>query len=124
MADYPPEFLKRALRYLYSKETRSSYEIESIRPTSARAARFVALLELAEREDFCDKARLIELQNRIVDPRFRDGDYRSVQNYVGQAVSRQHERVHYACPRPEDVPSLMAGLIASRDDVLTAMRYQ
>jgi len=35
----------------------------------------VALLQLAEQEDFCEKKQLIELQNRIVDARFRDPDY-------------------------------------------------
>ena len=40
-----------------------------------RAERFVALLRLARREDFCSKPQLIDLQNRIVDARFRDVDY-------------------------------------------------
>lgn len=113
VADYPPELLKRALSWLYTKETKSSHEIESIQPTSTRTERFVALLQLAEREDFCEKPRLIDLQNRIVDPRFRNADYRSSQNYVGEAVAWRHERVHYACPRPEDVPDLMAGLVGA-----------
>jgi Fic family protein len=111
VADYPPELLRRALSYLYSKETKSSFEIEHIKPSASRTERFIALLELAEKDDFCDKARLIDLQNRIVDPRFADADYRTTQNYVGEAVGWQSERVHYACPTPKDLPDLMAGLI-------------
>ena len=87
MSVYSPELLKRALGYLYTKETKSSFEIEHIKPTSTRTERFVGLLQLAEQEDFCKKTQLIELQNRIVDPRFRDADYRLSQNYGGTAIS-------------------------------------
>jgi len=113
VASYPPELLKRALSYLYTKETKSSFEIEHIKPSASRTERFVALLQLAEEEDFCDKARLSDLQNRIVEPRFAEDGYRKKQNYVGEAVAWQQERIHFACPKPEDVPDLMAGLIAT-----------
>jgi hypothetical protein len=110
---YPPELLKRALDYLYTKETKSSFEIEHIQPTSTRTERFVALLQKAEREDFCQKQQLIELQNRIVEARFRDSDYRLTQNYVGETVAWQREKIHFACPKPEDLPGLMEGLVAA-----------
>ena len=113
VSGYSPELLKRALSYLYSKETKSSFEIEHITPNSTRTERFVALLELAEREDFCAKAKLIDLQNRTVDPRFAESDYRTNQNYVGETVTWQKEKVHFACPKPEDLPDLMDGLITS-----------
>lgn len=58
---YSPALLKRALGYLYTKETKSSFEIEHINPTSIRTERFVALLQLAEQEYFCEKTQLIEL---------------------------------------------------------------
>ena len=110
-ASYPPELLRRALGYLYNKETKSSFEIEHIKPNALRVEKFIASLELAEKEDFCTKALLIDLQNRIVDPRFKDRDYRTSQNYVGQTVSYQKEIVHFICPKPEDLPALMKGLI-------------
>ncbi len=110
---YSPELLRRALGYLYTKETKSSFEIEHIRLTSTRTERFVALLQLAEQEDFCEKTRLIELQNRIVDPRFRDSDYRMSQNYVGETVAWQEEKIHFVCPKPEDLAELMEGLITA-----------
>ena len=77
VARYSPELLKRAMSYLYTKETKSSFEIEHIKPNSTRTERFIALLQMAQSEDFCEKTRLIELQNRIVDPRFRASDYRT-----------------------------------------------
>lgn len=110
---YSPELLKRALSYLYTKETKSSFEIEHIQPNATRTERFTAMLQLAEKEDFCEKSRLIYLQNRIVDPRFQESDYRKVQNYVGESVAWQREIVHFASPKPEDLESLMGGLIAA-----------
>jgi len=113
VSGYAPELLKRAMNYLYTKETKSSFEIEHIKPSSTRTERFVALLQIAEREDFCEKTRLIELQNRIVDPRFREVGFRTNQNYVGETVAWQKERIHFACPKPEDLAGLMDGLVAA-----------
>lgn len=113
VSSYPAELLRRALIYLYNKEAKSSFEIERIHPNASRIEKFIASLELAEKEDFCDKGRLIELQNRIVDPRFKDSDYRVSQNYVGQTVAYQKEFIHYICPKPDDLPSLMEALIDS-----------
>ena len=108
---YPPELLRRVLGYLYNKETKSSFEIEHIKPNAFRTAKFIASLEHAEKRDFCEKERLIELQNHIVDPRFKDSDYRGSQNYVGQTAAYQKEIIHFICPKPDDLQSLMEGLI-------------
>jgi Fic/DOC family len=113
VSSYSPELLKRALSYLYTKETRSSFEIEHITPGPTRTERFVSLLQLAEEQDFCEKGRLIELQNRVVDPRFQAADYRDNQNYVGETVAWGNERIHYVCPPPEDIQDLMDGLVAA-----------
>lgn len=111
VSSYSPAMLRRAMSYLYTKETKSSFAIEHITPNATRTERYVALLQLAEEEDFCDKSHLIELQNRIVDERYRDEDYRLTQNYVGETVSWQNERIHYVCPKPEDIHGLMMGLV-------------
>ncbi len=113
MASYPPELLRRARKGLLYKEAASSFEIEHIRPGSSRREKAIALLEMAGDKDFCQKPLLIDAQNRIVDPRFRDTDYRQSQNYVGQASTCQWQLVHYICPKPDDIPELMEGLLAS-----------
>jgi Fic family protein len=118
-AGYPVHVLKRALAYLYTKETKSSFEIEQVNPTSTRTDRFVELLQTAALEDFCRRERLIEVQNRIVDTRFCDTDYRSSQNYVGETVAWQKERIHFVCPKPEDLGNLMDGLIGAHDRMNT-----
>ena len=110
---YPPELLKRSLNYLYNRETRSSFEIEHIKPTASRTEKFITLLTRAEQSDFCEKSMLIEAQNSIVDPRFRDTDYRKTQNYIGESISFQQQRVHYVCPKPEDISMLMDGLLTT-----------
>ena len=118
VAAYPPELLRRAQSYLYNKETKSSFEIEHIKFNASRSEKFIAALELAGKDDFCKKERLIELQNWIVDPRFKDRKYRDHQNYVGQTVAYQKEIIHFICPKPDDLPGLMAGLIESHGRML------
>jgi hypothetical protein len=117
---YPPQLLRRALSYLYCKETKASFEIEHIKPSASRTEKFIATLELAEKDDFCEKKKLIELQNLIVDPRFRDFDYRTSQNYIGQTVAYQHEIIQYVSPRPEDLPGMMDGLIQAHQRMQTS----
>lgn len=119
VSGYSPAILKRALGYLYTKETKSSFEIEHIKPSSTRTERFVTLLQMAEQEDFCRKLQLIEVQNHIVDDRFSDSDYRLSQSYVGETVAWQKERIHFACPKPEDLADLMDGLIAAHERMNT-----
>jgi hypothetical protein len=113
MAHYPDDLLKRALQYLYTKETKSSFEIEHLAPSPSRTERFVALLHTAEKEDFVNKDALIAVQNRIVDERFRDHDYRRTQNYVGETVALHQERVHCVFPKPGDLPAMMDGLVVA-----------
>lgn len=113
VSSYTPEFLNRAIHYLYTKETRSSFAIEHVNPSSDLTRQFVALLQLAKNKDFCNKNQLVLLQNTIVDPRFKNTDYRKLQNYVGETLTYQNELIHYICPSPSSVPQLMQGLIES-----------
>jgi len=109
---YPRDILRRALSYLYTKETKSSFEIENVTLDASRTERFIALLTTAEKKDFFSKPELIDLQNRIVDERFRDPDYRLSQNYVGESVSWR-EKIHFVAPKPADLGPLMDGMFAA-----------
>jgi hypothetical protein len=51
-SDYSPETFLRASQYLYRKETRSSYEIESEKPSPDRVDRFVSILYQAGKQPF------------------------------------------------------------------------
>jgi Fic family protein len=113
LTQYPSNILKRALSYLYTKETKSSFEIERVKAPSSRVEKFVTLLKEAHKDDFCSKKKLIALQNRIVDARFADKNYRTTQNYVGERISYEQEKIHYISPKPEDLDDLMNGLFES-----------
>lgn len=117
LADYPAEFLKRAISYLYTKETKSSFAIEHITPNASRTERFASLLQVAEKDDFVSKDSLVDLQCRIVDPRYANKDFRNNQNYVGETVAWRQEKIHYISPRPEDLKDLMDGLILSHQQM-------
>jgi hypothetical protein len=119
----PAEIFQRALRYLYAKETRTSYAIEHETPTQQRAERFMALLARAGAEDFLTEKGLVALQNAIVDLRFAASGWRTFQNYVGRTLAPGMEEIHLVPPRPEDLPQLMqawlemARLLATSENV-------
>jgi hypothetical protein len=104
---YDAVLLARAVSYLYTKETMSSFAIEGERPSDARAERFVASLRSASSFDSTSKQALVELQGRIVEPRYAAKDWRDFQNFIGETVGGYRERVHFICPTPSSVPSLM-----------------
>ncbi len=108
---YDPITLARAISYLYTKETRSSFAIEGETLTPARSDRFVSVLRAAPAFDLDDAAALIRLQGEIVDPRYAAQGWRTFQNFVGETVGGYREKVHFICPRPEVVPDLMAGWV-------------
>lgn len=111
VSGYDDHTVRRAISYLYTRETFASFEIERERPPRTRAERFVALLREAPRLKELDPKELTRLQNAMVDPRFSDAGWRSEQNYVGESLDLVRQRIHFVCPRPEDLPELMAGFL-------------
>jgi len=112
--EYPPEIFKRASYYLYKKESKSSSEIEKEQPSEDRIERFITLLEEAGQKPFeesLSEEELVRLQNTIVDPRYADDAFRDFQNYVGKTMRDYTQKVHYVCPPPQFVRSLMQGLV-------------
>lgn len=107
VAKVPPELFQRALRFLYAKETRTSYAIEHETPSQKRAEAFMALLAQAGEEDFLEKEKLVALQKAIVDARFVSEGWRTVQNYVGRTLAPGLEEVHLIPPKPGDLTDLM-----------------
>ncbi len=112
--EYSPEIFKRASYYLYKKESKSSSEIEKEDPPQDRVGRFIALLEDAGQKTFeesLSEKELLRLQNVIVDPRYADNGFRNFQNYVGQTMRDYTQKIHYVCPPPQSVRSLMQGIV-------------
>jgi hypothetical protein len=114
----PPEIYDRAIQYLYTRETKSSYAIERETPDQKRSARFAIALREAASRDYLQKGALVGLQHAIVDPRFANDGWRDAiheQNYVGSTVELGEELIHYISPRPEDIDGLMEDFLeASR----------
>ncbi len=117
---HDPRLIARACNYLYTKETMSSYQIEREQPDKSRIVRFIHLLQKAPAIDSMTKEQLIELQNTIVDPRYKDVDYRHNQNYVGENLDPYSQKIHYISPKPEDVGDLMSGFLDSLERMLSS----
>lgn len=109
MAGYEPRILARAMRYLYTRETRASFEIEREKPGPQKEQRFVEALQQAATFDLASKGSLVSLQADIVDPRYKLADWRDFQNFVGHPEGPYGTYVPDCIfPRPADVASLMA----------------
>jgi hypothetical protein len=119
-AGYDAETLARAVSFLYTKETRSSFAIEGEAPSSQREARFLQALQRLDDFDVTDKATLVRLQQRIVDPRYAADDWRTIQNSVSEATRGFGQHVHFVCPRPPDVAPLMQGWAALTERLLAS----
>ena len=115
--EYDPQSLARAVSYLYTKETRSSFALEGETPSARRTERFVAALQSAPTFDSSDKHALATLQHAIVDPRYASDGWRDSQTFVGETLGGYREKVHFVCPRPEDVPNLMDSWIAMTERI-------
>ncbi len=109
VAAVEPAVLKRAVPYLFTKETKSSFAIEGEAPSKDRTERFVAALMGADKFDASEKQSFLDLQNAIVDPRYAQKDWRNIQVYVGESLPDFSQHVNFVCPKPKDVPSLMDG---------------
>jgi Fic/DOC family len=111
-----PRDLQRAIRYLYVKETRASFEIERA-TASDRMERFVeALFSHGAQRDgavWWTERELVEVASIIInDPRFAPTGYRTQEVRVSeQRALSARERVHFVGARHVDVPSLMSGLV-------------
>lgn len=106
---YDPDLLRRAAAFLYLAEARTSFDIERAKPSPLKAQRFAELLRHADRDIDLSEAKLVDLQNAIVDPRFAEASFRLQQNWVGDELGYRR-RVAFVPPRPDDVLPLMDGV--------------
>lgn len=114
LKDCPPLLYNRVLSHLYLAETRSSFLIEQEEPSPNRTQRFIRLLQQAEREDYVSREGFRAVLRAILPDSVSDRalSVRTHQNFVGHSTLAG-EIVDLAPARPQDLPTLMAGLIAS-----------
>lgn len=110
---FPADLLRRALNYLYAKETKSSFAIEREEATGSKAERFMAVLRRAGSEDDpLDEGFLTRVQNVVVDERYREKGYRrNLQNFVGETTITGSIVHLIGCP-PSYLQDVMEGLEA------------
>jgi hypothetical protein len=112
------ELIDRSVNYLYTKETKSSTEIENEDSSEPKTVKFFRALKACGIYPL-SKQRLIKVQNQIIQTPIKDIDYRDFDNYVGEKNQRTlTETVHYVCPRHEHVSSIMNGLLKMHDNLL------
>jgi hypothetical protein len=116
LAGYDEALLRRAASWLYLKETQSSFELESEKPSASKAQRFADLLSEADTGKPLTQERLLELQHAVLDPRFHEFAWRQRQNWLGDDLGYR-QRVEFVPPRPGDVPMLMQGLLVAADQM-------
>lgn len=104
-----PQILARAITYLYTKETKETFAIEGETASGTKAERFIEALRSVRDFDPASKRDQTRLQNVIVDHRYAAAGWRDFQNFVGEASTGHREIIHFICPKPGDVRSLMAG---------------
>lgn len=123
LEQYDEDLLRRAAAFLYLKETQSSFEVEREKPSANRAQRFADLLRQADTSEELTEARLIELQNAVVDERFHEFTWRQQQNWIGDDLGYR-QRVDFVPARPEDLPELMMGLLEMAKDARRLNNFQ
>ncbi len=112
------DIINRSVNYLYTKETKSSTEIENEDSDERKTAKFYRALKACGLYPL-SKNRLINVQNQIVQPTAKDTDYRDCNNYVGHKNRRSGaEFVHYVCPLFQHVESMMGGLLKMHESLL------
>lgn len=113
VADVPRDILARTAAFLLLKDSRSSYAIEGERPPQDRIQRWGRAIGEAGRQPL-DREELLRLQRIVLgDARFVRLGFRHEGGFVGE-----HDREtrlplpDHISARPEDLPSLIDGLIA------------
>jgi len=119
MRQYPAELIHRAVRYLYVKETKSSFAIERETPSQRRTETFVAALGHIS-SDPMDEATLVRLQNQLVDVRYGQSAWRKDQVYVGETTVPGQEKIHFIAVKPQDLQAIMSSFLEVLERWLSA----
>ncbi len=118
--DLPADVIGRSINYLYTKESKSSTEIEKESPSNKKMARFLNAIKNAGLFEL-SKEKIIDIQKQIVEETKGTNDYREEEIYVGTTIQRLggvDEDVHYIGPLAKHVPSMMQGLLDTHDKLM------
>lgn len=98
-----------AQKVLYRKKARTEEEREVLNVANTHLAVLSHLKVLFSDDFIIDLHRQISegLKGSLTEPDYRPGQYRQVQNYLGDPFS---DRISYTFPDPKEVPTLMTAL--------------
>jgi hypothetical protein len=106
-----PESVLRAAEYLFTKETRSSFEIERENILSKKSERFVEALKSSDQFTSLDFPAISRLQHIIIgNPDLIDRNWREAQVYISGPDKGYGSKIHCIFAKPGDVDALMTGL--------------
>lgn len=114
------DVIGRSVNYLYTKETKSSTEIEREPATPNKMKRFLNAMKNAGLFEL-SKEKLIAIKNQIIEAPKRTEGYREDEIYVGTTIHRfgeLDEDVHYIGPLAKHVDSLMRGLLDTHERLM------
>jgi hypothetical protein len=114
------EVLGRSVAYLYTKETKSSTEIEKEDSREEKTKKFFRVLKNSGTLPL-NKARLLFVQNQIVNTAHKDENYRDSEIYVGvtrYTLGGVDEDIHFIGPKKDQVPSMMEGLLEMHEALM------
>jgi len=113
VSQVPKDLLARTAAYLLLKDSKSSYVIEGERPSEDRIQRWGRAIGEAGRVAL-DESELLRLQRIVIgDQRFVKLGLRTEGGFVGEHDrDTQHPIPDHVSARPEDLASLINGLIA------------
>jgi hypothetical protein len=116
----PPDIISRAAAILLLSDSRSSFRIEGEEPTRARAARWAQTIAQAGRSRL-SVAEIERLQTVLIgDARMVELGLRRGGGFIGQHDRRTLEPIpDHVSARPEDLASLMEGLVAYSERALS-----
>ncbi|MFT6100036.1 MAG: hypothetical protein ACJAYF_002587 [Arenicella sp.] len=115
------ETLGRSVAYLYTKETKSSTDIEKEDSHSSKTTKFYRVLKNSGTLPL-NRRRLIDIQNKIVRSDKKDVGYRSDEIYVGESrlswLDGQEENIHFIGPMQKHVEGMMSGWLETHNNIL------
>jgi hypothetical protein len=113
VSEVPKDLLARTAAFLLLKDSKSSYVIEGERPPQDRIQRWGRAIGEAGRAPL-DEEELLRLQRIVIgDERFVKLGFRDEGSFVGERDrDTQRPIPDHVSARPEDLPSLIRGLIA------------
>lgn len=118
--NFSASIVESSIDYLYTKETKTSSQIEHEEPGYEKLARFKRVLKTAGLYQI-NKKRLLSVRNHIIEEAKKVTDYRTDEIFVGETVwgkSFPSENIHYIGPLAKHVDSMMDGLIKMNENLM------